>query len=76
MTEMQILHKMLCKRLEMLEDALDASRDQLRTRGLPFEKHDTEFHCIMEKNIGRFQEVHMIIKEMERIDPTCTQWEN
>ena len=70
MTDMQILHKTLCKRVELLEDAIDAARNLHREKG------DRETHETMEKNIARFQEVRMIIKEMECIDPTCTQWEN
>lgn len=69
MTDMQILHKMLCRRVEVLEDAIDAARDLHREKG------DHKTHETMEKNIARFREVRMILEEMERIDPTCTLWE-
>lgn len=69
MTDMQILHKMLCRRVELLENAIDAARDLHRENG------DHETHETMEKNIARFQEVRMILEEMKRIDPTCTLWE-
>jgi len=62
MTEMMLLHKSLTRRLEVLQDALDTSREL---------KNEEQ----TEKNLARWQEVREVLKMMERIDPECTKWE-